>query len=679
MRNLPQVRVSVDTVALAGGLDVVSGPYSVRPGALRYANNYETIFSGGYERVRGYELFDGHPSPAEAEYVVSVPEVAYTDVLVGQTVTGLTSGNTGVCIAVEPTYIVMTKATGPFTVGESMQTLGVTRGIHSSVEPAIDGFTDNNLNKLAADEYRPAIAKPPGEGEIRGVATLGSTTYVWRNAVGGATKAIYKSTAAGWVLVALNYEISFTLGTTVYAEGSTITQGANSATVKRVVLETGEWSLGTSAGRLIITVPAPGAFIAGAAAGGGACTLSGAATAITLMPGGRVEVDAYNFAGFTNTRRLYGCDGVGPEFEFDGEVYVPLNTGMTSVRASFVKCHKNYLWFAYLGSLQKSVVGSPYAWSGVLGAADFPMGDTISGLVSIGGSEANAALMALSLNSIHTVYGPDSAGGFNVVPLSFEAGANPYSVQDVGTPLAHDVNGFAAYAPAQSFGNFVWESASSLIYPLVRNQIPQASVFVKDLGRYRCFFQDGSIISGTPVGKGKFSWLPLAFPHRIMVAYSAEVGSATRTFYGTDEGWVIEADVGRSFAGEAIDYSLKTAALFQKGPVTIKQYRGVEYESSGRSAFTLSVSAEYTSADADSDQPATVDFQQLSDFGSGLVWGGSAWGEARWGAGEATRKRIREPGQGVAVALLMGGSSDSELSHDLKSVFIPYTPRRLAR
>ena len=60
------------------------------------------------------------------------------------------------------------------------------------------------------------------------------------------------TSAAGWVLVPLMEQISFTAGTTAYTEGSTLTQGAVSSTVKRVVLESGTWGGGTAAGRLII-------------------------------------------------------------------------------------------------------------------------------------------------------------------------------------------------------------------------------------------------------------------------------------------------------------------------------------------------------------------------------------------------------------------------------------------
>ena len=273
--------MDTDAVALGGGVDLISGPYSVKPGVLRFALNYEALVTGGYERARGYERFDGRARPSDATYAVAVPATAFAGLAVGDTVTGATSGVTGKLVYISTAgWIALTRMTGSFADGEGLQTGGLTRGIFSGDEASIDGFVDNAVLALCADEYRASIAKPAGSGPIRGVAILGSDVFCWRDDAGGTACAIWKASATGWQAVAMFHQVSFTAGSAAYAEGATITQGANSATVKRVVLESGDWGAGTAAGRLIITAPAPGALAAGAAAGGGACTLSGASAAI---------------------------------------------------------------------------------------------------------------------------------------------------------------------------------------------------------------------------------------------------------------------------------------------------------------------------------------------------------------------------------------------------------------
>jgi hypothetical protein len=81
--------------------------------------------------------------------------------------------------------------------------------------------------------------------------------------------------------------IAFTAGTSEYVAGESLVQGLVTATVTRVILTSGDWGTSDAAGELIIH-SASAAFVAGAALGGGACTLSGPATA--LAPFGRWQV-----------------------------------------------------------------------------------------------------------------------------------------------------------------------------------------------------------------------------------------------------------------------------------------------------------------------------------------------------------------------------------------------------
>lgn len=692
-QRIPNVKTIPDVTVFGGGLDLITAPLTAKPGYLRFAINYEALFDGGYERVGGYERFDGRPRPSDAIYATSVPAVAYAGVVVGDTINGATSGTTGKVIAivaasgVDPAFLVTTLMSGSFTVGENIRVGVVVIGVHSAVDPTVTGPQDNTFSALAAAEYRPAILQIPGSGPTRGVAILNSVVYGWRNNAGGTALAIYKATVGGWVNVPMYYEVSFTAGTATYAEGSTLTKGANSATVKRMVLETGTFAGGTAAGRIICTVPAPGNFTAGAAAGGGVVTLSGPATQITLAPGGRVEGYVYNFLGSAGTKRLYGCDKINREFEFDGDVLVPITTGMGAIRASHVVAHKNQLMYAYEGSSQGSGINSPYQWTPLTGAAELGTGDTITGYQVVGGSEAAAALMIFCQDSLHVLYG-SSSGDWKLTKLSEDAGANAYSVQDIGKPMTHDTPGFRSYVPTQSFGNFQWELDSRLIDALAKEQHPVCSVFSKALSRYRCFFADGSSVTATPMRQSSgnpftgpittYQWMPVDLGRNVVVAVSAEIAGVTRTFYGDDNGWVLEADVGRSFDGVAIDYAIKTVSQHQKSPMVVKQYRRAQIEAQGFSAFSLYVGAEFDDSDPDVEPTEVVDFQLLQNFGSALIWDGANYDQAVWESGSSSSKRLQLQGQGTSVATLVGGTSAEEMPHQLKSLMWQYTPLRLA-
>jgi hypothetical protein len=49
--------------AFDGGLDLISAPRKLRPGAAIGGFNYEVALGGGYRRVDGYERADGGPRP----------------------------------------------------------------------------------------------------------------------------------------------------------------------------------------------------------------------------------------------------------------------------------------------------------------------------------------------------------------------------------------------------------------------------------------------------------------------------------------------------------------------------------------------------------------------------------------------------------------------------------------
>ena len=123
---------------------------------------------------------------------------------------------------------------------------------------------------LAADSYRTDIGAIPGSGIVRGLVMINDIWYGFRDNAGGTAGAIYKSTNIGWTLIPLLNEVKFTGGgTATPADGAVLTQGAVTATVRRVVLRSGAWS-GTAAGNFVIDAPSGGNFAAGAATRHGA-------------------------------------------------------------------------------------------------------------------------------------------------------------------------------------------------------------------------------------------------------------------------------------------------------------------------------------------------------------------------------------------------------------------------
>lgn len=665
---------------LGGGLDVVTTPLFTKPGTCRLAYNYEAATGGGYERIGGIERFDGQPAPSDAAYIYLKCAAAITGAIVGDTIEGATSGATGKVIYVSGQYIAATRITGTFAL-ESIEVSSVAVGTITELDAAVDGFLDNQLAALAATEYRADILKVPGSGRIRGVAVLNGVVLAWRNNAGGTAQVVHKATVTGWTALPLYYELSFTVGSVEPAEGSTITQGGTSATVKRVVLESGTWAGSTAAGRYIITAPSGGSFAGGALATAGAGTVPGAGagiyhgTQITLPPDGRLDHDVTSFSGAADSFRLYGCDGVSREFELHNDILVPLTTGMP-VRASCVRSHRNHLFYSFRGSLQHSGIGAPYQWTVLSGAAELGTGDTITNLVSIGGSEASAALMVLCQNAIRVLYGDSAAAPWVLKPLSNIQGAAARSAQDVAGVVALDAPGFVRFPPTQAFGNFKWDSVSQQIEPIARGQACECSVWVADRSKYRVFFEDGSAVSGVPVAKGQFEWTTIDYGRTICCAVHAEIDGNARTFIADTDGWVYEADVGRSFDGDNIPYALRLNELSQRSAGVVKQYSQMALEAQAQSAFTLGVQADFFDGDDDIDP---TDSLSVPQYGNGLLYDLTNFDQAYWDIGDTARKRFPVEGQGTSVAITIAGESDNELPHTIRALTLSYIPRRQAR
>ncbi len=244
--------VRQDAILFDGGLDTDSPPLLVPSGYCRAAQNFEIAINGGYRRIDGYERFDGQPAPSKALYGILTADItgAYA---VGDTLTGVTSGATGVICTIPAspvTYFVLTKLTGTFQANESLKdgaTVIATATASQALGGASSRLLDAQYTLAAANIYRASIQQVPGSGPVLGVWLYQDVVYAVRNNAGGTAAAIWASSAGGWVAVPLYSELPFTGGTgTAPAEGTNITQGAVSAVVKRVVLSNGDWSQTTT-------------------------------------------------------------------------------------------------------------------------------------------------------------------------------------------------------------------------------------------------------------------------------------------------------------------------------------------------------------------------------------------------------------------------------------------------
>lgn len=668
-------------VAFDGGLDEVTPPLLLPSGRCRSAQNFELDTQGGYTRCLGYERYSGQPSPSDADYKY-IPATVTGVVANGNTVTGATSGATGVVIASAADRVVATKVTGTFASGENLTIAAVVVAVTTAVAYSAGGDSQDQVaqyHNLAADVYRADIAAVPGSGAILGLKYFAGTLYAVRNNAGGTAAAWYKSSAGGWTAVTFSEEIAFTNANASVGEGDTLTKTAT-ATISRVVVRTGTLASGTNTGKLIITGRS-GSFTAGAATttGGGSLTLSGAQTAITFLPGGRFNFRSYNFG---LGERLYGCDGVNRAFEFDGTVMVPISTGMTADTPTHVATHKNHLFLSFSNSMQHSGIGSPYTWTIVSGAGELNLGSPITAMQPMPGDNiAGGAMACFTANQTYLLYGTSSSD-WQLVTQRSDIGALAYTAQFIDAAYYMDLRGVTSLGQSASFGNFEASTLSGLVRPIVntnKGRIKDSCV-IKDKNQYRVLCSGGVVLVMTLRANGVAGFMPLLLAHAMVLMDQSDSSSGEElVFYGDDAGMVYQGEVGTSFDGEPIESFLLLGFNSSKSPRVLKQYRKVVFEVSalGYAQFYCSAELDYASSSV-----GAVD-AEIVGFGLDAPVGGS-WDTGVWDAGSwdgLTLLPAELPITGLAqnISIRITQFSDYHQSLTFYNGLMHYTPRRQMR
>lgn len=676
-----------DYFSFDGGLNLVDTPLKVKPGELLGVKNYEPGIRGGYTRVEGYERFDGQTKPSEASFtycdLTSTTPANYPSI--GETVSFAPSGATGrvlVDITSDP-GLVVGRVTGTPADADSITGPG---GQFGTVDgsPLVDlAPTDDQLNafqKAASDDLRTLIAVVPGEGSILGVVPYNGKVYAWRNKTGGASAGMYVSSAAGWVEITLNETIPFDTGTgTEPSEGDTLTglTSTETATIERIVITNGTaWA---SAEGYFVISGASGAFNASEALQVSAATVATSTStnaAPSLAPDGRYEFRIHNFYGHSSTRRLYGVDGANKAFEYDDSgVYAQITTGMTTDTPNHLAVHQDALWLAFPGgSAQLSADAEPLSWAVVLGAGEIAVGAEITGFLE----EVGDTLFIMTEERSYYITGRRSS--YVKDEYNFETGAREWTVQRIGQGVYLDQRAFSSLRASDRYGNFNYNAFSDKVQPLVNalEDLAISSCISRRKNLYRCFFSDGRFISigfrGTTVTGITVS--DYGIPVRCIESLQEGPGGMEMIVFGSDDGYVYEADIGRSFDGGIVEAFGRIAFHYSKTPTRRKRYRQAALDVTTDGAATLAVSVDYTFASADEPGNPSKD---VSAAGGGGFWDISDWDEFQWSTGVVSTARFKLEGAGRNIGLLFYHSSDVEDSHSIEGLTLHYSPRRIDR
>lgn len=672
--------VSYDLIRLAGGLDQVTPTLSLPPGVARRAANFECSVTGGYTRIAGYERFDGRPSPSAAIYLILVCTITGT-VTVGDSVLGSSSGATGKVIAVSGNDVVLTRVVGTFTTSDSLSISGNFEADVDVVQgPSGDGLQDATYRSLAAADYRADIQAVPGSGRILGVSLYNGTVYAWRNNAGGSAADMYKSSAAGWVKVALGFELKFDAGQAVgIANGATILGHTSNATgvVARVVVESGTFAGNDAAGRLIF------ASITGTfqnneelrVGGVKVADADGTQAAITLAKDGRFETVIANFGGGTANYKMYGCDGENRAFEFDGTTFVPINTGMTVDKPKHIAFHKQHLFLSFGASLQFSALGDPYQWTPLLGAGELAMNANITNLLPLPGDQSSGALGVYTRSDTSVLYGSDSQD-FQLSTFNTGTGAIAYTAQNMDQAYVLDDRGIMSLGTSLNFGNFLPASLTMNIRPFIEQRLTKAcaSTVNRIKGQYRVFFDDGTSVYMTVVNGKLLGSMPIQYIRPALCTTEGELSNGTAvSFFGSNDGFVYQMDRGTSFDGTAISANINLVYNSTKAPRVLKRYRKASVELTGDSyaeiAFGYDLGYRTTALDQ------AIDVAYSNDLRS-AYWDEMIWDNFVWDGSDISPSEVEVQGTAENMAIRISSVSALFQPFTVNNIIVHYSPRR---
>lgn len=699
-----------------GGLDVVTPALSINPGAALTMVNFEPWYNGGYRRIDGFERFDGRPKPSAATFIgFNIDTVA--GLSLGDTVTGDTSGATGVVCGIYDDdgsfgsdVLAVTKVTGTFQNGETLNTSAYTIGSAPTELYAPTNTLEDTYLLAAEDEYRDDIQKVPGEGEVRGIWQRNANVYAIRNNVGSTAGVVHKASASGWTTsgITMAEYIYFDAGgggaaRALPAEGDTVTGGTSgaTATVHRVISHGGATASNDEYGYLVLT-SVSGTFQDNEklqVGGTDRADADGANVAFAFSANGNYRFLNHNFFAGSSTYRTYGVNGVDPAFEIDeNDIISPILFPKDSISGQpatndpfLIEEHKNALFFALPGgTFANAVVGEPLTINGFLGAAKYGVGDEITGMQSVVGT----VLVVTTERETRGLFGDPATIGTAELDLDLrligeKTGGKLNSVEKIDTVYGLDDLGITSIDRTDAFGDFVGATVSRLVQPLVTSLKDQLndSTIVRETNQYRIYFDNGDcLIMYAPAGdqNRKIEFGFAQYPSAVKRIYNSDDENGTeRTYFATDDGYVYEDRIGKNFDGEAIASYVRLAFNQVGSPSYRKRFRRADLELSSQKPLTLRFisdlsygSSELSSGVAD----ITVgDVQQINIFAGGGFWDTDNWDEFFWDGQSISTARANITGTGENIGFLIFNESAVSRPFILQGLSLHYEVRRLQR
>lgn len=687
----------VEVIPAIGGLDITTPPVLIPAGSLIAGVNFVAKPHGGYERIAGYERFDGSLSPSESKYfsVIVDQEIvnAPSSAAVGPdtfTVLGVDGdevflyGKPSVSVKIGATITLNTRA---YTILEV-----VVSGAQSLKRHA-------ELRHAAAELRRQQVAEVPGVGVVLGaIESPTGGVVAFRADPSGAIKA-YRSSSSGWISVPFATQLRFKNGSVEIKVGDTITGGTSgaTATVKEVIVVTGAFNATTPASGVLVLSNVTGTFQDGESLLVSSTSRSvavGSQYIPALPPALDLNWVMYNFTGRDGGDVVYFIDGnTDVLYRYDGTNIVGVSLGLSdSAALSQINAYKGRLYLSAAASLFISAPGYPFKYDAVDGAAEIAVGSEVTNVVVARGGQTSSAIVVTTDRSINVLYG-DSEADWQLQSLSSDIGAIKNTACLVNGDVLFAANsGIFSVQAVNQYGNFAVNSVAqkvSTLYKELRPLIKRANVRA-DASEYRLYCSDGRVLVATQTstvtdsGAVNKSLVFSVVSFRDYETNSFVFNDVCKTvdstgaerFFVSSDRYVYEIDRGTSFDGRPI-FAFLVTAFFHNNLVSVrKRYKRVIIAIKSNKYSEGSVMYDVSPSAYDGGMSRDL---ILSAYPQGTWYDVSEYGSFVWSAGIAPEYKLDTPGTGKAMSLMVKSVSSISDPFVVQSFTVTYMVGRLER
>lgn len=611
-------RWSTYPVEFKGGLVTNLSPLQLginMPGSARLLKNFEPSVEGGYRRIEGHEKYDTDIVPPYGSPLVHGPSQTGTTLVLGNTYTAPTEGETLTIAGVTGTYTI---ASGGVSYSSSTKRVTLTLTASLASSPA----------------DKAAVTFTSGTGIMLGVAS-------WRNAVIAVRNDnVYTGNGSGWT------QINVPSYGTVLVQGGSQTGASLLMDGLTATPQVGDTF--TVAGiNLIYTVMSAVTVTSGAATISISPNLDSSPAdnaVITFLTANRSDGLKNRFAKYRigNTTSIMGVDGVNVPFKYDGSTYTALTSAPTDViGAEHVVTFKNQVFFAKGDVLTFT---SPYTdddFNPANGAGVIAIGSNITGLIVF-----REQLIIFSSQKISRLLG-NTISDFQLQPITLDIGCvDTDTIQEIGSDVMFlGPDGLRLLSATDRVGDFdlavVSKPIQSEMVAFIKASTSFASVVIRGKSQYRIFGYNANTKANAALGilgtqmlgdqTGVMAWAETRgfLAH---VADSDYSGREELVVFANSSGYVYQMESGNTMDGDNIIAEFATPFMPINDPRIRKAFYKAYLYVDPQGSVTTSLNLKLDFDDPDVIQPDTITLSNTAGaiglYGSqSAIYGTSVYGE----------------------------------------------------